>query len=307
MAAVAMPVTNPFGWTLVHLSPRIGTEVLGIDLAQPLPDAAIRCLDDLLVQRKELFFREQAITAAQHVAFGRRFGELEVHPFLGNDAAAPEIVHLDNEHARPPRINIWHSDVTWRECPSLGSILRAREVPDVGGDTLFADMEAAWGSLDAATQARLDGLVAGHDNANFLAGMRRRGAGEAAIEQRRREFPPVRHPVVRTHPVSGRRCLFVNRAFTRASRAWRRKSRRHCWTAPTARRWCPSTSAGSAGAPIRSRSGTTAPRSTMRWPTTGRRRGAWSASPSSATGRADVATAQAHAAGHGTAGSLGGP
>lgn len=199
---------------LKHLSPVIGTEVHGIDIANiDAPTAA--WLNDLLVERKVLFFRNQDISTEEHIRFGRHFGELEVHPFLDNETVHPEIVLLENDKDRPPYINVWHSDVTWREVPSLGSILRARIVPEVGGDTLFANMEAAYEGLDDATKKDIEDLVAVHDNEGFLNGMRMKGASEEEIEAKRAEFPPQRHPVVRTHPVSGRKSLYVNRAFTR--------------------------------------------------------------------------------------------
>ncbi|HEY5647565.1 MAG TPA: TauD/TfdA family dioxygenase [Pseudomonadales bacterium] len=202
-------------YELNHLTPCIGTEVLGIDLAADLDQATIDWLSALLVERKVLFFRDQHISVAEHIAFARRFGELEVHPFTPNKATHPEVIELNNDRDNPPRINIWHSDVTWRQAPSLGSILRARVVPEIGGDTLFADMEAAYDALDDATKARLDGLVAVHDNENFLSGMKASGATAAEVEAMRRKYPPARHPVIRTHPVSGRKSIYVNRAFTR--------------------------------------------------------------------------------------------
>ena len=203
------------GYQLHHLSPCIGTEVLGIDLAAPLDESDFAWLSELLVERKVLFFREQSISVDEHIAFARHFGELEVHPFLTNDSAHPEVIQLHNDREHPPYINIWHSDVTWRETPSLGSILRARVIPEVGGDTLFANMEAAYESLDDDTKEQIDGLIAVHDNEGFLRGMKRAGATEEEIEAKRAEFPPMRHPVVRTHPVSGRKSIYVNRAFTR--------------------------------------------------------------------------------------------
>lgn len=217
--AMELPHSPP-GLELHHLSPVIGTEVLGIDLRETLSDAVISWLSDLLVERKVLFFREQAISAQQHIAFARRFGELEIHPFTTNDSAHAEIIHLNNDRENPPRINIWHSDVTWREAPSLGSILRAVEVPAVGGDTLFANMEAAYARLDDDTKAMLADLQAIHDNSAFLNGMRARGASEAEIEAKRQAYPPTTHPVVRTHPVSGKPSIYVNRAFTQAIAGW---------------------------------------------------------------------------------------
>ena len=206
---------SSLGYELLDLSPTIGTEVHGINIGEDLSEAAIRFLMHLLVERKVIFFREQSITEAQHVEFSRRFGELEVHPFLPNHTDYPEIIFLDNDRDRPPNINIWHSDVTWRETPSLGSILRAKEVPAVGGDTLFADMEAAYESLDDATKTLIDGLYAIHDNALFLKQMKNKGASEEAIEEQRKRYPAARHPVVRTHPVTGRKSLYVNKIFTR--------------------------------------------------------------------------------------------
>jgi taurine dioxygenase len=212
---MAEPVADLEPFELVHLSPCVGTEVLGINLAEQHDQEVIQWLSDLLVERKVLFFRDQAISAEEHIAFAARFGELEIHPFTSNDQKHPEIIHLDNDADNPPRINVWHSDVTWRQVPSLGSILRARVVPEVGGDTLFANMEAAYEGLDDATRAQIDTLTATHDNETFLSGMKAAGASEEKIGRMREKYPPSQHPVVRTHPISGRKSLYVNRIFTR--------------------------------------------------------------------------------------------
>ena len=108
----------------------------------------------------------------------------------------------------------WHSDVTWREVPSFGSILRGRIIPETGGDTMWADMEMAYDMLDDEVKARIDGLEAEHDWHGFRRTLRKRGVGEDVIEQLNAEFPPVIHPVVRTHPASGRKSIYVNRNFT---------------------------------------------------------------------------------------------
>ena len=200
---------------LLHLSPCIGTEVHGIDLRDNLNDTTITWLSELLVQRKVIFFRDQPLSREQHVAFSQRFGDLEVHPFTNNNSRHPELIELHNDRERPPSINIWHSDVTWRQSPSLGSLLRARVIPEVGGDTLFANMEAGYEGLDDATRATIDGLEAVHDNTTFLNGMLERGASKDEVAAMREKYPPATHPVVRTHPVSGKKSLYVNKVFTR--------------------------------------------------------------------------------------------
>ena len=203
------------GFKLIHLSPSIGTEVHGIDIGGHLTDETIEYLANLLVDRKVIFFRDQNITVEQHIEFGRRFGKVEVHPFTSNMDDHPEVVCLNNDRENPPFVNVWHSDVTWRKEPSLGSILRAREVPEVGGDTLFANMEAAYDGLDDETRQQIDGLFAVHDNEIFLNGMRMRGASKDEIQRKSEEFPPATHPVVRTHPVSKKKSIYVNKIFTR--------------------------------------------------------------------------------------------
>jgi alpha-ketoglutarate-dependent sulfate ester dioxygenase len=200
-------------WTHFAARPQsatIGAEICGLDLRQPLDDAVIVELRNALNEYKVLFFRGQAITPAQHVAFARRFGELEVHPFLAANAEHPELVRFEKTSDTGGYENGWHSDVTWRECPSLGSILRAIEVPKSGGDTLFADMGAAYDGLDAQLQHEIDGLVAVHDYLQVFG----HGVAPEQREEMRRQYPQVHHPVVRTHPETGRKSIFVNRFFT---------------------------------------------------------------------------------------------
>lgn len=201
---------------LHHLSPAIGTEIQGIDLSRVLSTEIIDWLTELLVERKVLFFRDQALTADQHIAFAARFGELEIHPFTKNNTQHPEIIQLYNDKKHPPKVNKWHSDVTWRKEPSLGSILLAREVPEVGGDTLFANMELAYEKLESGTKNKIKTNLAYHDNQVFLNNMRASGVDEEAIATTAASFPPVKHPAVRTHPVSGRKALYVNQIFTRS-------------------------------------------------------------------------------------------
>jgi taurine dioxygenase len=192
------------------LSPTIGAYVTGIDLRDDLDDGSVAQLEKAFLDHKVLFFRDQDITSEQHLAACRHFGELEVHPFVRNKPGYDEVMVLEHDEARRGTENFWHSDVTWRIEPSLGSMLRAIEVPEVGGDTLFADMELAYDNLGDTMKQMLDGLTAVHDFVKVFA--RNRSADDVA--KLREQYPPAEHPVVRTHPVTGRRSLYVNVAFT---------------------------------------------------------------------------------------------
>ena len=135
------------------LTPVIGAEISGIDLRQPLSLDSVQWLTDQLVRYKVIFFRDQDIDPQQHLDFARDFGPLETHPLNPKDGF-PELLVLHNDANRPAADTaVWHSDVTWRPEPSLGSVLIAREVPKVGGDTLFANREAAYRGLDDVTKA----------------------------------------------------------------------------------------------------------------------------------------------------------
>jgi taurine dioxygenase len=201
--------------TILPLTPTIGAEIEGVDLTRPLSEATVSALRRALLDWKVLFFRDQEIDTGQHLAFARRFGELEVHPFAPQKPGYPEVLAITHDEKSRGRENTWHSDVTWRLEPSLGSILRALEVPPVGGDTLFADMYAAYEGLTDEVKARIEGALAVHDFENFRRGMRKRGVSEAEIEAFDKLYPTVEHPVVRTHPETGRKALYVNAAFTR--------------------------------------------------------------------------------------------
>jgi taurine dioxygenase len=192
------------------VTPAIGAEVAGVSLAEPCDPGTWAELDKAFTEHKVLFFREQHITTDQHVAFCRQFGELEVHPFVPPKEGHPEVMVLIANERRKGNENTWHSDVTWRQEPSLGSMLRAVELPDLGGDTLFANMELAYEALDADLRERLLGLTAIHDFTKVFGG--RKTPEELA--ELREQYPPAEHPVVRTHPVTGHRSLYVNAAFT---------------------------------------------------------------------------------------------
>jgi taurine dioxygenase len=201
-------------FTVKPLTPTIGAEIFGVDLAKPLDDATLAALHRTLLDWKVVFFRDQDITTEQHIAFARRFGELEVHPFVPCKPGYPELIALTHDRDHPGRENTWHSDVTWRLEPSLGSVLRAIEIPDVGGDTLFSDMYAAYEGLSDEVKAEVEGKTAIHDFAHFRTMLRKRGSTDEEIAAYEKLYPKAEHPVIRTHPETGRKGIYVNAAFT---------------------------------------------------------------------------------------------
>lgn len=188
----------------------IGAEIAGVDLGEPLDDATFAEIERAHLAYKVVFFRDQDISDARHLEFARRFGPLEEHPFLPSADGRVEVVRFAKDENTVGVENIWHSDVSWREVPALGSVLRAREVPPIGGDTLFCDMVAAYEGLDDELKQRLEGLRAVHDFSNsFGVGM-----PEDKLAEMQKRFPAVEHPVVRTHPRTGKKILYVNGIFT---------------------------------------------------------------------------------------------
>lgn len=192
------------------LTPTIGAEVEGIDLGEPCDAGTLAELQKAFTTHKVLFFRDQHITTEAHVAFCRQLGELEVHPFVPSKEGHPEVMVLIANERRRGNENTWHSDVTWRQEPSLGSMLRAVELPPLGGDTLFADMEAAYEALPDDVREQIDGLTAVHDFTKVFGGRQ----DPEQLARTREQYPPAEHPVVRTHPVTGHRSIYVNAAFT---------------------------------------------------------------------------------------------
>jgi len=192
-----------------RLGATVGGEIVGVDLTASLPDGVVAEIRQALFEYKVIFFRDQPLTPAQHVAFARRFGDLEVHPFLASNTGEPELVRFEKTAEVSGYENSWHHDVTWRARPSMGAVLHALDVPESGGDTLFSDMYAAYDALDEATKAEVDGLSAVHDFTQTF--------GHTMTAEQRREaqaqYPPVLHPVVCTHPATGKLHLYVNRPF----------------------------------------------------------------------------------------------
>ncbi|MFE6691515.1 TauD/TfdA dioxygenase family protein [Streptomyces sp. NPDC057743] len=195
---------------VVPLAATIGAEIRGLDLARPLSPALRAELNRALLEWKVLFFRDQHLSSAAQRQFASHWGELETNPLLA-PGDAKEVVRFDKAAGGVPTFeNVWHTDVTFRERPAMGAVLQLREVPESGGDTLWADMAAAYDNLPPEIRERIDGARAVHD---YLPGFSRfYSATQLAPFQD--EFPPVVHPVVRRHPETGRRMLFVNASFT---------------------------------------------------------------------------------------------
>jgi taurine dioxygenase len=187
----------------------IGAEVIEVDLTRGISRTLKSDLHRALLEWKVLFFRDQRMTSEQQRDMARLWGELEVHPFL-KAGDTPEVVRFEKDETTKGVENIWHSDVTWRQIPSLGSILRAIEVPALGGDTMWADMALAYDGLPARIRDRVDGLTAIHDFADSFG----QGMAPERLARMREEFPPAEHPVIRVHPETGRRTIYVNEIFT---------------------------------------------------------------------------------------------
>ncbi|HCO61206.1 MAG TPA: taurine dioxygenase [Porticoccaceae bacterium] len=187
-----------------QLTPAIGAEISAVDLSRDLSDATIDEINDALVKHQVIFFRDQHLTPEQHKAFGRRFGSLHIHPVAPGIEGHPEILLLHSDEKVQYSANAWHSDVSCDAEPNLGAILYAKVLPEYGGDTLWASTQAAYDALSDKMQNFLSGLEAEHSSAHVF--------GRAKKEGDKR--PSAIHPVIRTHPVSGRQGIFVNSVFT---------------------------------------------------------------------------------------------
>jgi taurine dioxygenase len=203
------------GVIVTQVGVNIGAAVSGVDLRHALSAEQFAVIDAALVEHEVLVFRDQNISSQHLLDFGRRFGELSVHPFAPHDGSAPELITFRNDETTPPfGTDVWHSDETFRAEPPLATVLCAKEVPAVGGDTLFASMTAAYEGLSARMQRFISGLEAIHDLRPFRALFAATDEGRRQLQHYELLYPPCAHPVVRVHPVSGRKALFVNPQFT---------------------------------------------------------------------------------------------
>jgi taurine dioxygenase len=215
--------------TISPLSPVIGAEIGGLDLSRPLSREEAGAVREALLRHHVVFFRDQPLSPEQLKELGRSFGTLNIHPYVRGMTGHPEILEIIKEPS--DKVNFgggWHSDMSFLEIPVMGSILHAVEVPEVGGDTLFASQYAAWEALSSGLQSVLSGLRAVHSASEEY--------GERGQSSRKRasmdsevvgpDTPEYVHPVVRTHPETGRRGLYVNPAFTLRFEGWTRRESR---------------------------------------------------------------------------------
>jgi len=202
----------------------LGAEISGVSLAQALPDETIAAIRRALIEHQVVFFRGQDLTPKQQAAFGARFGPLNIHPYVRGMEGQPEVMEVIKEPE--DRINFgggWHSDMSFLERPAIGSILYAVQVPDFGGDTLFSSQAAAYDALSPGLKRTLEGLNAVHSASREYSSVgasaqKRAGMQVAEADGHVGEYI---HPVVLTHPETGRKALYVNPAFTLKIDGWK--------------------------------------------------------------------------------------
>lgn len=206
---------NPHGFEVVRLGGNIGAEIRGLDLRKPMPREQFEALHAAFVKHEVLVFRDQDITLEEQMAFGRLFGELSIHPFSPNLDDKREVIVLDYSADNPPALtDQWHSDETFRAAPPAATILRAKVVPEFGGDTLFASMTAAYTGLSERMKQYIHGMEAIHDFKPWRHLFTSSEAHQRRLRELEQEFPNPSHPLVRLHPVTGRRILNCNAQFT---------------------------------------------------------------------------------------------
>ncbi|WP_375740925.1 taurine dioxygenase [Pseudomonas boanensis] len=201
---------------ITPLSPALGAVVEGLELNRPLDTAQREAVERALLDHQVLFFRDQPLNPQQQAAFARNFGDLHIHPIYPNIPEQPEVLVLDTAVTDVRDNALWHTDVTFLETPALGAVLAAKQLPPYGGDTLWASSSAAYDALSKPIQSLLEGLTATHDLSRSFPEERFSLTPEEheRLEDAKRRHPPRSHPVVRAHPVTGRKGLFVNEGFT---------------------------------------------------------------------------------------------
>ena len=200
--------------TVTPLTTSIGAEIDGVDLRSPLAAEEHAAIHDALLAHQVLVFREQFLDVEQHLAFSRQFGEVHLPPVPTKHGGPAEINVLDQVHPKGDGADRWHSDNSYIALPPMGSVLKAVQIPPSGGDTCFANMYDAYDNLSEPMKRYVEGLTAVHDVTRSLQLAVGRGNSDFDIEAMRSRMPPVEHPVVRTHPDTGRKVLYVNAAST---------------------------------------------------------------------------------------------
>ncbi len=200
--------------TIEPVTAIIGAQIAGIDLGEPLDEATQAEIEAALAEYHVLFFRDQNITPEQQIAFTKCFGPIAAQPFAPKYGTNPEMIVLDQTHPKDEGADAWHSDNTFMAEPPMGSVLRAIQIPEVGGDTCFANTIAAYEALSPAIQRLVNGLTAVHDITKPLQKGIAAGHSTANLAEVQAQWPPVEHPVARTHPVTGKKSLYVNRNST---------------------------------------------------------------------------------------------
>jgi taurine dioxygenase len=215
MAELATVAQTDTPITVRRVGAFLGAEVTGIDLTEPLAPETVEAIRLAHANHEVLVFTSQKIGSEDLKRFGRYFGELTVHPFSTNAADAPELIVYDNKEGNPPAAtDIWHTDETFRACPPMGTMLCSKIVPAIGGDTVFCSMTAAYEALSDRMQHFISGLEAVHDFKPFKALFAETEDGWRKLRQFEEIYRPATHPVVRVHPVTGKKVLFVNPQFT---------------------------------------------------------------------------------------------
>lgn len=207
----------------------LGAEIGGVDLAAELPDATIAAIRAALNAHQVIFFRDQDLSPERQVALGRRFGPLNIHPYVAGMAGHPEVMEVIKEPSDKTNFGGgWHSDMSFLKTPAIGSILHAIQVPDHGGDTLFASQAAAFEALSPGMQATLESLSAVHSAAREYApgGHSAQKRGGMTVAEADGYVGEYVHPVVLTHPETGRKALYVNPAFTMRFEGWKARESR---------------------------------------------------------------------------------
>lgn len=199
------------------LSPFFGAEITDIDLSKQLDDKEITELETAIGEYEVLVFPEQTLSTQDIMRIGRYFGELTVHPFAENSEEHPELIVFDYKDGNPPVLtDRWHSDESYKSCPPKATMLYSRVVPEIGGDTCFSSMTTAYNFLSEKMRDYLTGLESIHDFSPYKFLFPETEEGQSILWQKEQEYPPMPHPVVRVHPATGKKALFVNQSYTRA-------------------------------------------------------------------------------------------